>query len=46
MHKSIIIIVVAVVVAVAGGLVFLANWDIRPSTKVVEKAVSDDRLPR
>lgn len=46
MRKSIVIIIVAGLVVVAGGLVFLANWDIRPATNTVEKTVPDDRLPR
>lgn len=46
MRKAIIITVVAGVVVILGGLVFLATWDIRPTTNVVEKNVPNERLPK
>ena len=33
-------------VAIIGGGVFLATWDIPPPTKTVEIPIPDDRLPR
>ncbi len=32
--------------AIVGGAVFLATWDIPPPTKTVEIPIPDDRLPR
>ena len=46
MRKVTLFAVIAVLVAVAGGLVFLATWDIRPPSTVVEKDVPDERLPK
>ncbi len=33
-------------VAIIGGGVFLATWEIPPPTKTVEIPIPDDRLPR
>ncbi len=46
MNKITLTLLGVVLVAVFGGLVFLATWDIpSPSTKV-EKVIPDDRFPR
>lgn len=35
-----------VVIALAGGAVFLATWDIPAPVKKVERVLPDDRFPR
>ena len=34
------------VVAIGGGGVFLATWDIPPPSRTVEKVLDDSRFPR
>lgn len=44
MRKSLLVLVLAVVVLVGGGLVFLATWDIPPPTQPMEKVIPNDRF--
>jgi hypothetical protein len=46
MFKLSRIIALAILVIVAGGVVFLANWDIPAPTAKVEKVMPNDRFPR
>ena len=46
MRKILLIIVVVAVLIIAGGAVYLANRDIPPPTKPVEKVIPDAKLPR
>jgi hypothetical protein len=40
------IVVFVMFVAILGGVVFLATWDIPAPVSSVEKALPDDRFPR
>jgi len=40
------ILLIVVAVALVGGLVFLAVWDIPAPTARVEKVIPDERLPK
>ena len=45
--KSISIVVLSLlIIALAGGGVFLATWEIPAPTAKVEKVIPDERLPR
>lgn len=45
--KSIsIVVLLLLIVALAGGGVFLATWEIPAPTAKVEKVIPDDRFPR
>jgi hypothetical protein len=46
MFKLSRIIALAVLVVVAGGVVFLASWEIPAPTAKVEKVIPNDRFPR
>ncbi len=46
MNKFIAFLVILLVVALAGGVVFLATWDIPPPVQEVEKVLPNDRFPR
>lgn len=46
MNKFISVLVILLVVALAGGVVFLANWDIPPPAQAVDKVLPNDRFPR
>lgn len=46
MKKISVIIVVIVLLAIAGGGIFLATWNIPAPVADVEKAIPDDRFPR
>ncbi|HYB09902.1 MAG TPA: hypothetical protein VEJ16_09540 [Alphaproteobacteria bacterium] len=46
MFKLSRIIALAVLVIVAGGVAFLASWDIPAPTAKVEKVIPNDRFPR
>jgi hypothetical protein len=39
-------LIAIILVAVAGGVVFLATWDIPPPTHPVEKVIANDRFTR
>lgn len=39
-------LLIVLVLAIVGGLVFLAMWDIPAPTARVEKVIPDDRLPK
>lgn len=45
-RKISLIFIIIVMLAVAGGAVFLATWDIPPPSKSVEKVIPDAKLPR
>ncbi len=40
------VVVLAVLVVMVGGAVFLATWDIPAPTASVEKVIPNDRFPR
>ncbi|MDX9859360.1 MAG: hypothetical protein RBS99_00445 [Rhodospirillales bacterium] len=40
------VVVLAVLVVMVGGAVFLATWDIPAPTAAVEKVIPNDRFPR
>ena len=40
------VLLVAVLVVVLGGTVFLVTWDIPPPTARIERVIPDDQLPR
>lgn len=46
MSKTLLFSLSVLLVAVAGGGVFLATWDIPAPTTQVEKVLPDDRFPR
>ncbi len=46
MNRFIAVLVLLLVVAIAGGVVFLATWDIPPPQQGVEKVLPNDRFPR
>lgn len=46
MAKVTLAILVVILVAVGGGVAFLAVWDIPPPTRSVEKVIPNDRLPK
>ncbi len=46
MTKLSYLITVVVGVALVGGIVFLATWEIPAPSAVVEKVIPDDRFPR
>jgi hypothetical protein len=39
-------LIVLALIVVAGGSVFLANWEIPAPSKTVERVIPDDRFPR
>lgn len=46
MNHPLRILLIVLVLAIVGGLVFLAMWDIPAPTARVEKVIPDDRLPK
>ena len=46
MFKAPYIALAIVLLALVGGVVFLAAWDIPPPSKSVEKVLPDERFPR
>ena len=46
MNKFVAILFILFVIAIAGGVVFLATWDIPPPVQEVEKVLPNDRFPR
>lgn len=46
MNHLLRILLIVLVLAIVGGLVFLAMWDIPAPTARVEKVIPDDRLPK
>lgn len=46
MFKLLRVLVLAALVLVTGGMVFLVTWDIPAPTVRVERVLSDDQLPR
>tara|TARA_A100001037_G_scaffold303478_1_gene337591 strand:- start:5593 stop:5733 length:141 start_codon:yes stop_codon:yes gene_type:complete len=46
MSKAPYIVLIIMLLAVVGGAVFLATWDIPPPSERVEKVLPDDRFPR
>ncbi len=46
MARVTLAIVVLILVALGGGVAFLAAWDIPPPTRSVEKVIPNDRLPK
>ena len=46
MTKPLIIVVALLAVIVAGGVAFLATWDIPPPTARVEKVIANDRFAK
>ena len=46
MSKAPYFLLVIVLLAVVGGAVFLATWDIPPPSERVEKVIPDERFPR
>ncbi|MFQ5785571.1 MAG: hypothetical protein ACE5H8_12215 [Alphaproteobacteria bacterium] len=39
-------LVILVLVAVTGGVIFLVTWDIPPPTATIERVIPDDRFPQ
>lgn len=46
MSTLIRILLVALLVIVLGGVIFLVTWDIPPPTTTIERPIPDERLPR
>ena len=46
MAKLSLFLLLLVVLAVAGGGVFLANWEIPAPLSTVERVISNDKFPR
>jgi len=46
MSKAHYIVLIITLLAVVGGTVFLATWDIPPPSERVEKVLPDERFPR
>ena len=46
MSRAFVVIFIAVLIAVAGGLAYLATWDIPPPSAPVEQIIPNDRFPR
>lgn len=46
MSKKIVFVLSVLVVAVAGGGLFLVTWEIPPPSTQVEKVIPDDNFPR
>ncbi|MEE8275823.1 MAG: hypothetical protein V3R75_01545 [Alphaproteobacteria bacterium] len=46
MNRFIAVLVLLLVMAITGGVVFLAIWDIPPPQQGVEKVLPNDRFPR
>lgn len=46
MNRLTLILLIALIVALAGGAAFLAGWDIPAPQKRVEKVLANDRFPK
>jgi len=46
MKKIILFLVILLIVSVAGGMAFLATWDIPAPSQNVEKVLNNDKFPR
>jgi hypothetical protein len=46
MNRIALVAVIIVVLALVGGAVFFATWDIPPPSAKVEKVLPNDRFPR
>jgi hypothetical protein len=44
MSRLTVVVLLILVVAIAGGAVFLLTWDIPPPTRIIEKIVPNDRF--
>ena len=44
MSRLTVVVLLIVVVAIAGGAVFVLTWDIPPPTRTIEKIVPNDRF--
>jgi hypothetical protein len=44
MSRLTVVVLLIVIVAIAGGAVFLLTWDIPPSTRTIEKIIPNDRF--
>ena len=40
------LLLIVLILALAGGTIFLATWDIPPPSSTIEKTLPDDRFPR
>ena len=40
------LVLLVVALALGGGTIFLATWDIPPPSSQVERVIDDDRFPR
>ena len=46
MSRASVVILIAMLIAIAGGLAYLATWDIPPPSAPVEQIIPNDRFPR
>ncbi|QCG88588.1 hypothetical protein E6C72_04845 [Azospirillum sp. TSH100] len=46
MSRFLSILFVLLLLVIAGGMVFLASWDLPAPSKTVEKVLPDERFPR
>ena len=46
MSTLIRVLLVALLVVLLGGMIFLVTWDIPPPTVTIERPIADERLPR
>ncbi|QCG98992.1 hypothetical protein E6C67_28110 [Azospirillum sp. TSA2s] len=46
MSRFLSILFVLLLLVIAGGVVFLASWDLPAPSKTVEKVLPDERFPR
>lgn len=46
MKKFILFLVILLIVAIGGGLAFLATWEIPAPSQKVEKVLNNDKFPR
>ncbi|WP_162630000.1 hypothetical protein [Azospirillum ramasamyi] len=46
MSRFLSILFVLLLVVTAGGMIFLASWDLPAPSKTVEKVLPDERFPR
>ncbi|AWB06370.1 hypothetical protein A6A40_14770 [Azospirillum humicireducens] len=46
MSRFLSILIVLLLLVIAGGMVFLASWDLPAPSKTVEKVLPDERFPR
>lgn len=46
MNKTVMVVLMAVVISMLAGFVFLLTWDIPAPSQKVERVLSDDELPK